>query len=68
VLEVLDLGRDGSADENWNREPADRNEILDRCRSKRRGSAIRAMMVNAHSRKFLDVPCNRPRRHSFYSG
>ena len=94
LLEVLDLGRDGRADENTELEPrelADRNEILGRCRSKRRhpdrdlGRAgtrcdppanrvaigvmnIHAMMVNAHSRKFLGVPCNRPRRHSFYSG
>src|SRR5437762_774425 len=29
---------------------------------------IPAMMVNAHSRKFPTVPCNRPRRHSFFLG
>jgi len=37
LLEVLDLGRDGRADENTELEPrelADRNEILGRCRSK----------------------------------
>ena len=37
LLEVLDLGRDGHADENTELEPrelADRNEILGHCRSK----------------------------------
>jgi hypothetical protein len=37
LLEVLDLGRDGRADEDTELEPrelADRNEILGRCRSK----------------------------------
>ena len=37
LIEVLDLGRDGRADEDTELEPrelADRNEILGRCRSK----------------------------------
>ena len=37
LLEILDLGRDGRADENTELEPrelADRNEILGHCRSK----------------------------------
>jgi hypothetical protein len=70
ALEVLDPGRDGHADENWNRASWLPGTKSSAAAGPKGGSTmnIRATMVNAHSRKFLGVPCNRPRRHSFYLG